>query len=79
MKIAGAQEGNYILSSSPHSHTGYLAIAAKSSTGREEWEAEKRLRQGPGSWWKDRGGGGLVWVPSTADCYASGFPAGVAP
>lgn len=33
---AGAQEGNYILSSSPHSHTGYWAIAAKSSMGREE-------------------------------------------
>lgn len=56
---AGAQEGNYILSSSPHSHTGYLAIAATSSMGREEWEAVKRLRRGPLSWWKLLQVGGL--------------------
>lgn len=52
----GAQEGNYILSSSPHSHTGFLVIAAKSSMGREEWEAMTRPRQGPLSWWKTRVG-----------------------
>lgn len=55
----GAQEGNYILSSSPRSHARYLAIAATSPTGREEWEAVKRLRPGPLSWWKLLRGGGL--------------------
>lgn len=48
---AGAQEGNYVLSSSPHSHTGCSGIAAKFSMGKE-WEPMERLRQVPPSPWK---------------------------
>lgn len=67
MKVLGLRRQLHPFFLLPFPHR-LLVIAAKSSTGREEWEAMERVRQGP------RSLGEALWCGGWGDQH-SRFPA----